>query len=94
MMIAREKEKKNPIKAEVKIGERGRKLTHKSKLQSKALWAIFNLYNGEVPEKHCMTRIASELAIDRTTVTKWFWDKRRYYTKKMQRIGKTLMDEQ
>ena len=57
-MILAKNERSTFIRKEVKMGEKGRKLTHKSKLQSKALWAIFNLYNGEVPEKHCMTKIA------------------------------------
>ena len=61
------------------MGREDRKLKRKSKPQAKALWAVYNLYNGELPEKQVMRKMARELAISQRIVYKWFWDKMKYY---------------
>ena len=61
------------------MGREDRKLNRKSKPQAKALWAVYNLYNGELPEKQVMRKMARELAISQRIVYKWFWDKMKYY---------------
>ena len=61
------------------MGREDRKLKRKSKPQAKALWAVYNLYNGELPEKQVMKKMARELAISHRIVYKWFWDKMKYY---------------
>ena len=71
------------------MGREDRKLNRKSKPQSKALWAVYNLYNGELPEQHVIKKIARELAISQRIVYKWFWDKMKYYKERKVRKGKS-----
>ena len=66
-----------------------RKLSRKSKPQTKALWAVYNLHNGELPQKHVIKKIARELAISQRIVYKWFWDKMKYYKQDKVSKGKS-----
>ena len=67
--IASQKANKKPTQRAVM-----RKMNRKSRYQKEALWALYQKYDGQIPEPEEIEQLAPTLNMKKRTIYKWFWD--------------------